>query len=819
MAQADLHLSIDSHVVIQLGAELISDSEQALLELVKNSYDADATRCTISIEPEWLPATKHAWAHHFHGANHVGRIVVEDNGVGIAEDAVTRGWLFISASLKRSTDGSKQKTARLRTPVGDKGLGRLATMRLGDVLLMRTMTRKDSRVRTVSFSWADFRLGKPLSEIAVHSGVEEKFQGKPSGTSVEILKLHEPGYWESSMNVDSVIAKLSTLITPFRRLQDFHVNVRFNDQARDLQALGTEALNHAAAKFEFVYNEGVLSFKAWFARTLFRGKSGDQQERIYDALLSDDALPDAVEFFSKRKRIRNFKNLLTEPGGWLFSVEDSILASEIPPNPKAAAHADPGPFKGEIHYFLFNEPTKQSLRAANIPIEMLQGMTSIGMYRDGFRVRMDDDWLEISKGVTSGGFFQLRPKNVIGYLEISNEHNPALVEKSDREGFVDNAEWRGFLLLAIRAKKFANDALEGVRSSYDEYKKDKLGAKSESSESDASDDDPERAAKAARSALGSIKVASTRSATVSTRLSAVREGLRDTARASGSKVLVQIEQQLGGVEESVGALSMALEEARLLATSSASQLERIVLLNDQLADRNLRLIDAAAVGLSARGLTHEINAFLALIEKGVAAVRRVNKARPSVALDGAIEKITGSVRELKKTVASINPLLTGSRSLKDNFYAGDGIREYLEVRAPKIEAARVSVTLTGGNGPHVRFAKTRFNQVLENLLQNSLYWIEQHSTESKGIQRTVHVECDRSGFTWWDGGKGIRESVEESLFEPYVTEKNESEGQGLGLFLVTAFLQSERCHISLLPDRNVHGRRYKFRVDLRGAIK
>src|SRR4051812_48938646 len=116
------HLDIDAHVVVQLGAELISDSEQALLELVKNAYDGDATRCTISIEPDWIPDAKHQWHDHLvknaRESERVGRIVVEDNGDGLSEQSVSKGWLLISASQKRAGDGVKTKTGRLRTPVG-----------------------------------------------------------------------------------------------------------------------------------------------------------------------------------------------------------------------------------------------------------------------------------------------------------------------------------------------------------------------------------------------------------------------------------------------------------------------------------------------------------------------------------------------------------------------------------------------------------------------------------------------------------------------------------------------------------------------------
>ena len=823
MISTELHLDIDSHVVIQLGAELISDAEQALLELVKNAYDGDATRCTISIDPNWIPEASDPWHAHLiersrQQNERVGRIVVEDNGVGVSEQAVGKGWLMISASLKRPTDGAKLKTGRQRVPVGDKGLGRLATMRLGDVLLLRTKTKKEKSARTVAFAWSGFKSGAPLKDVKVISETGASLRGRDQGTNVEILGLNEPQYWDSENNVRGVIAKLSSLISPFKRFQDFQVNVRYNEQLRDLQSLSAEALNHASARFAFSYSEGVLSFKAWFSKTLFRGQSGQASRDQYQALLGDKQLPKAIDFFASRPRIKsqNFKSLLDEVGGWLCSIEGSIAWADLPRDPKLVGAVDPGPFAGEIHYVLFNEPTKQSLQAAGIPVEVLQEMTSIGVFRDGFRVRMDDDWLEISKGVTSGGFFQLRPKNVVGFFEVSNEHNAGLVEKSDREGFVDNPASRGFMLLALRAKKWANDSLDSLRTAYDDYKKaDGIVTASDVSTSEAASTVLQQRKSAA---TDSLKLATQRSGAIAKSLAAVRHSVAIQSSSPSAAMLKSVSNDLGEISKSITDFQQILEAAGVSAAEGFGAAEHVIASNEQLTEHNLRLIDAAAVGLSARGLTHEINAYVTRIDEGLANIRKVNRAKPDKRLDDAIDKIAGAIRELRKTVSSINPLLAGSRSLKDNFSLGGAIRDFVALRSNRAAELNVNMTVVGGQGPQIRFARTRFNQVLENLFQNSVYWIEEHAVQDAKVERTIEVEIDKYGLTWCDGAKGIREAIADSVFEPYVTDKPPIRGQGLGLFLVTAFLEAEKCHISLLPDRNRFGLRHKFRVDVRGAI-
>ena len=73
----------------------------------------------------------------------------------------------------------------------------------------------------------------------------------------------------------------------------------------------------------------------------------------------------------------------------------------------------------------------------------------------------------------------------------------------------------------------------------------------------------------------------------------------------------------------------------------------------------------------------------------------------------------------------------------------------------------------------------------------------------------------RSGFIVADTGPGIDPHYEETLFEIFVTAKPDRDaGQGLGLFIVTELLRIDGCEITLLPDRNEDGRRYRFSVNL-----
>ena len=114
-----LRFDINATVVFRLGEELISDAAQAIVELVKNSYDADASWVKVTIDTH----ARNEWGRRYPDAT--GVIRVQDDGDGMDETTIQRGWLTIANSPKRQDKASGRVTQRGRTPIGDKGLGRL----------------------------------------------------------------------------------------------------------------------------------------------------------------------------------------------------------------------------------------------------------------------------------------------------------------------------------------------------------------------------------------------------------------------------------------------------------------------------------------------------------------------------------------------------------------------------------------------------------------------------------------------------------------------------------------------------------------------
>lgn len=156
------HFEVHPSVVYQLGESLISDAVQALIELVKNSYDADAsfakvlidTNDAIQVDGTIYPSRS-------------GRIIVEDDGHGMDLAEIKAGWLTISNRKKRDLKQAKGTTPGGRTPLGDKGLGRLGVQRLGENLEIFTRA-KGQTSHHFGFSWLDFQTAPKLEDVDIH---------------------------------------------------------------------------------------------------------------------------------------------------------------------------------------------------------------------------------------------------------------------------------------------------------------------------------------------------------------------------------------------------------------------------------------------------------------------------------------------------------------------------------------------------------------------------------------------------------------------------------------------------------------------------
>lgn len=200
--KSDFHFRISSALKDIIGRDLITDEYIAIFELVKNSYDAYATRVDIYFED--IGTTTE-------------RIIIKDNGKGMDRDDLINKWLFVAYSAKR--EGKEDENFDYRDNIysnrafaGAKGIGRFSCDRLGAKLILET-TKKGNKTQThvLITDWGQFEedSGKEFFEIGVEHKVKSKSSyGLEHGTVLEISELRNEWDREKLLKLKKSLAKL-----------------------------------------------------------------------------------------------------------------------------------------------------------------------------------------------------------------------------------------------------------------------------------------------------------------------------------------------------------------------------------------------------------------------------------------------------------------------------------------------------------------------------------------------------------------------------------------------------------------------------------
>jgi signal transduction histidine kinase len=863
-ADHDAELRVGAHVLVQLGSELVTDVEQAILECVKNAYDADAPGCRIDIDTREVGAKIEVGsADRFWGfdqpaetvtvelldeagqplsvrpvagdaeiirkLNYTGRITIEDKGDGLDPEQLRSSWLVISRSNKRgAAGGQKAKTKKGRTPLGDKGLGRLGSMKLGDILRIETSTSSTGPLAVAQFRWADCESARTVDQIPVFVDALPNDEGF-KGTRVSVLGLRDLPEWRRKDRIAEITRSLARLISPFEATSTFPVGIRLDGDDHSLVSVTDELLKRAVAEFEFDWHadpgdatKHVLVATARFRKSLFTSqRSGKNKERTQAVFAKDGGagFATSLETFGRLKAYR--EKTIDLNGAWFVELKRTFQWSDMQLD-TGAALIDPGSFKGAFYFFHLDklgadeedggDLDTPAVAGIGIDRKLLRDMTGISILRDGFRVRSQGDWLGLSQSMTSGSTYGMRVDNTVGYFSLTGEENFKLVEKSDREGFVEDAAYRGFMQVAKQCRGFANESLEQVRRALDDYYK-KLMA---SADAPAAGGAVGGSFQAVETGLKSAQDAHDEAARIAGELQADLEGLERDA-AAGVPGPEAAGRALSVANRAVAAMHRV--QTKLVDGAQAgANLVRLRQEFDERDEQTIALFESAAVGLSARGLAHELRTHLSEIRQRASAIEKMAKGSGGETLPH-LRAIRASCSAISSAVALIDPMLPRSRALKETIPLRSFVEEFFKGRTSSYERAGIGTRIIG-TGAAVRANRPRLTQVFDNLVRNSAYWLRRGElTGQVSRPKEIVVELTPAGFIVSDTGPGIDPHYEDSLFEIFVTAKPERDtGQGLGLFIVTELLRTDGCNIDLLPDRNEDGRRYRFAVNLRPLV-
>ena len=237
----DVHFSVEASLVRRLGTESVSDEVLSVIELVKNSYDADAT--SVSVKLQNIRTGK-------------SKIEISDDGSGMTPKDLKEHWMRVATSWKRR----KKITPKYhRQMLGLKGIGRFSAENLSSQTIITSYPENEAEGFRVQFNWDDYRL--PNIEISSIPNRSEKFAKKPDVHGFKI-SLQELRHKWTENDVQKLRQYIRSMIPPDKKAANFNVEI-ITDEFADLAgSIDSDFLSKAVFAFEAVLDKtGEIEYK------------------------------------------------------------------------------------------------------------------------------------------------------------------------------------------------------------------------------------------------------------------------------------------------------------------------------------------------------------------------------------------------------------------------------------------------------------------------------------------------------------------------------------------------------------------------------
>lgn len=808
-SQRHVHFDVHPSVVFKLGEDLITDDIQAIAELVKNAYDADATSVVVRIDTtSRLPNGDR------------GTIEIVDNGFGMTPETLQRGWLTISNSTKRQMKSRGETTERGRTPLGDKGLGRLGAQRLGDRISITTSTG-DGITHRMEFDWRDFTNRDSLMEVPV--SISSVHDGKrKSGTTLLISALHDPDLLHDRARIQT---EMSRTLSPYREIEKFRVYLSINGEQIDLSAIDKRVRDASTIRYTLIFDGTLLRVRGLMRLAQLRPNSKEERN-LWGRIAESDEGEGLLAFLAAQPEAPRWKLRRSHTKRWWIEFGFTIALSDLRPRlDSTGAIANPGPFTAEIDSFNLSAGSVEEVgvfdRATDLR-KMLSDLHGIRIYRDGFNVRAPDDWLGLGKQITSGGsWYGLRLGTTMGYVAISASANQQLTETTDREGFIRTAAYDSFEALLRQFVVMAANVQEFVGRGASDFRK-KFDVPNETATTK-----PDVLLAQLTATLGEAQSYVTPLRAMSEQLTAGAEEadsvLQRYADSSSNharereimEVINRLSRQATHASELVDSLESFMAQVAMQRAAATKVQTDLEAMSEQLA----LTYETMAVGLTAEALAHEIGNIAERLARRSSEIRRAVQTKyPSdTQMLRFVEQVQGVVAGLRRQLAHLAPSLRYVRERREKVTISTFLAEVKEYYVERWQGS-IDMSISVDDDFTVLVNRGKVLQVFDNLLLNAEYWLREQVRLGRLENPVVTIAASDPIVSIWDNGIGIEPQIEDALFEPFVSNKPRGLGRGLGLFIVRQLLDAEACDIQLARRRNKHGRRYAFEIDLTSVV-
>ena len=776
MAQ-NLHFKTNSRHIGQLGRELVTDFVTALVELVKNSYDADAGSVQIKIE---------------NANTQNSRIIVADTGSGMTQEEFENCWMVIGTSNKLSAPF----TPNGRKKAGKKGIGRFSVERLAERVTIYSYTvSKDYKVfinwnlyeeisvtglqqrikilrNKNDVSAAKYMANQVEYYLSLHliedACAEQEFVRKKAGSIIDdykiayempFLDMFEKEILPVMKKQEKVELKLEDINNPLEEISD-----RENEETyKILQSL------HRIEKRDHSDSFTGMIMVLERLRDNWRQKDIDKLQKELRLLVAPEFIekdPFHIEFIADQFKIPDEMSVnsildlsFAKITARIFEngSKSEVLYSDLDGHKESfcANYDIPltcGDIEFELYYFL-----RDSAHMANesynyrFAIQILDIYCGIKIYRDNFRVKpygeIGNDWLELDKSkVKDTHGYRVGNNQTIGVIKISDENNPLLIDATNREGFIENEAYeqlRSFILECINViSNIRKEAYEKAKSELEKAKEENQKQKSKISEH--------------------RKMQETR---YEQSLELLRKGASyDVVKTSFDQWKQEEERYQKETEDKYEKTEEAYENYVEFQETELSMYKNL-----------------ATLGILTGSFGHETQDIISRIDNTLSFYRELvpyvenkyfKETTTNIASDFA--RISGY------SLMVVEFLRKKKRSVQSNLNFGEVLNGICMLYIKMLDAFHVDFSWNSEESICFIMRQIDLESIIINMITNSFEQVK--NRQQKKIQiRFVQKESDIYLY-FEDSGCGVPEDKREEIFKPFITSKED--GIGLGLNIV-----------------------------------
>lgn len=745
--EIEVNFVADVHLIQILGEQLIGSEKVGILELIKNAYDAGATECSVWIEK--VPGLPDAPLSDSRIANLDGPVItVSDNGRGMDQKIVEEGWLrpasriktSVKERLKRERDESEKRGTRGeysqlvkalkkehggRLPLGEKGVGRFATHRLGKHLILQTKVQGESFEWILNIDWNKFDApdDKPVDlhtiPLTLKSQKPERdYTSTNSGTMIRIYGGREGFEW-----TDKTLTAVG------------HSIAQLNSPAKDKNSAGFKVIFYCPQLSESKFDVLTEIVPAPFRCIAIVDENGKADIEIHFTP------PLTLKRSLAKQKWQDEKTDLRSHNPTYWRANEGKVAFRKPAC---------GPFTVDIRCWL---RTKEWIDVDDTDLvdyteltDYLDEFGGIGVYRDGFsilpaQIASKDDALGLAsrriKRIDHLSYYQLW-----GSVDLIQENNLGLVDRTSREGMLETLAYKDLVeLLRPIITTDLETRVKGIRERYN-----KLMQKDALTEA--------TLAKRSRVAKDVIK--------------AVAENYK-------------FEKDTLGLKEVIG--NAEYPNKALLEVA-----DTIDDLRDEIREIKIQsnaLLEAAGYGIAIAVAVHEIEKITSNLYFRLEKLSKTASGLSYEAHD-QIDQLSQSAQSLLNELKRIGPLRVTRLEPRRKFKVRDSILAASAAFRLSWEELNISCILPPkASDFEIEGSFGACSQVFANLFDNATYWLQSVDKDARKI--LVQMDSDDRKVIVADTGLGIAEKIRPHLFTPFYSLK--SPPSGLGLYICKYYMQ------------------------------